>query len=58
MNTYYVSLDSERKDLSYNINHIVIDEDIIEFEGQQYEKRLFKISFLTKISRLIIYLET
>ena len=43
INAYYVSLNSQRKNLSYNINQIIIDEDIIEFECQEYEKRLFKI---------------
>ena len=43
INTYYVSLNSQRKNLSYNINQIIIDENIIEFECQEYEKRLFNI---------------
>ena len=53
INTYYVSLDSQRKKLSYNINHIVIDEDIIEFECREYEKRLFQIYFLNQDISLI-----
>ena len=28
------------KKISYNINHIIMDEDIFEFECQEYEKPL------------------
>ena len=42
VNTHFISLNSQRKNLSHNINHKIID-DIIEFECQECEKRLFKI---------------
>ena len=48
INTHFISLNSQRKDLSYNINHIIMADDIIEFECQEYEKRLFKIYFLNQ----------
>ena len=39
--THFISLNSQRKNLSYNINHVIMDEDIIVFECQEYEKRLY-----------------
>ena len=41
-------MNSQGKNLSYIINHI-INEDIIEFECQEYEKRLFKIYIFNQI---------
>ena len=46
MNTPYMSLNSQRKHLSCNINHIIMDKDIILFKGREFEKRLFNIYFL------------
>ena len=38
INIHFISLNTRRKHLSYNINHVILDEDIIEFECQEYEK--------------------
>ena len=46
INTPHISLNSQRKSLSYNINHIIMSKNIIELEGQIFEKRLF--DFLNK----------
>ena len=46
INTSYISLDSQRKHLSCNINHIIMDKIIISFQGQEFEKQLFSIHFL------------
>ena len=48
INTHFISLNSQRKNLSRNINHKIIDQDIIEFECQECEKRLFKKYFLNQ----------
>ena len=48
INSHFISLNSQRKNRSYNINHKIIDEDIIEFECQVCEKLLFKIYFLNQ----------
>ena len=49
INTHFRALNSQRKNLSYNINHdMIMDEDIIEFECQEYERQLFKIYFLNQ----------
>ena len=45
INPPYISLNSQRKNLSYNINLIIIDKDKIKFEDQELEKRLFNIYF-------------
>ena len=52
INTHFISLNSQRKNLSYNINHKIIDEDIIEFECPECKKRPFKIYFLNQDSSL------
>ena len=43
INTHFISLNSQKKNVSYNINHTIMDEDTIEFECQDYENRLFQI---------------
>ena len=48
INTYFVSLNSQRKNISFKINHIGMDKDIIGFECQEYTKLLFKIYFLNQ----------
>ena len=45
INTSYMSLDSQKKHLSGNINHIIMDK---EFQGQEFEKQLFNIYFLNQ----------
>ena len=48
INTHFISLNSQRKNLSYNINLKIIYEDIIEFECPECKKQLFKIYFLNQ----------
>ena len=48
INTHFISLNSQRKNLSHNINHKIKDEDIIVFECQECEKRLLKIYFFNQ----------
>ena len=51
LNPPYILLNSQRKNPSYNINHIIIDKDKILFEDQELEKQLFNIySFIQDIS--------
>ena len=45
INSPYISLNCQRKSLSYKINHIDIDKDKIQFEDQKLEKLLFNIHF-------------
>ena len=47
-NTSSISLGSQRKHLSGNINHIIINKEIIMFQGQKFEKPLFNIYFLNQ----------
>ena len=48
INTPYISLRSQRKSLSCSINYIILSKDMIQMEGQKFEKRLFDIYFLNQ----------
>ena len=54
------SFDSQRKEESYNINHIIGEEEVSEFQARELKKKnaFSTYIFLTKISHLITHLET
>ena len=41
----YISLRSQRNLLSYDMKHVVINGEIIQLEGREFEKLLFRIHF-------------
>ena len=45
-NSLYISLNSQRKMLSCNINHIIRYEEVFKLGACKFEKRLFNIHFL------------
>ena len=54
----FISLKSQMKMLSHDINHIIVNQGLFLLGVREIEKQLFTIYFLSKISRLIIHLET
>ena len=45
-NSLYISLNSQRKMLSCNINHMIRYEEVYKLGACKFEKRLFSINFL------------
>ena len=45
-NSLYISLNSQRKMLSCNINHIIRYEEVFKLGACKFEKQLFNIHFL------------